>query len=84
MGKIFSNKINSLVKMARYIALIFVHSRNVFIMWDGSDGMLEFIAFSTTHDCGDAMFFVGKILLLRVLRFSAASMLLMYSEPFSG
>ena len=84
MSEMFGYEVDSLVKMARNVAFVFVHSRDIFIMRDGSDWMFEFIAFSTTHDCSDTMFLIGRILLLRVLRFYAASMLLMYSEPLSG
>jgi hypothetical protein len=71
------DEIHSLIKMAGNIAIILIDGRDVLIMWNFISWMSEFIAFGTTHDCGDAMFFIYLKVLLSVLRFSAASMLLM-------
>jgi len=80
----FGDEIGCLIKMAGNLAIILIDGRDVLVIWDFAGWMSELISFSTTHNCGDAMFFVLLMVLLSVLRFSAASMLLMYSEPLSG
>ena len=70
--------------MDGYVAFIFIEGGDVFVVGDGGRRMLEFVAFGAAEYSSDAVFCFIDGVLLRVTKFSAASMLLIKSEPLCG
>lgn len=84
MGDVLGDEVSCLVEMYGYVALIFVEGRDVFIVGHCLGRVPQLVAFRAAHHSCDAVFWIAGGVLLRVLRFSAASMLLMKSEPLEG